>query len=548
LNLSAVNTYFYTRRVGAAPTRPVSGEFVDYPQSSTIIAATKLTGRLPSGTSIGLFGAVTDAEEARSFSRTTALETVLPVAPRATYGVGRIQREFGRNRSTISGMLTYVHRGMKEGEPLAQLLIRDAVTGSYESNLRYKGGEYELQTYGGGSVIRGDAEAVARVQRNSVHYAQRPDRDYAVYDPTRPSMAGWKAGAILRKTGGRHWIWNINHDIESPGFDANDAGRLSAGDGVQVQYDLRWRETVPGRRLRAHYVGMNHNNEWNFGGGHQSNNLRVYANQTWNNFWTTQANYTTRFRTQDSRLTRGGPDMQVPFGGTFNATLRGRPSGQTNWSVEYTHGWSEDGGLTSELEGGLTFRPGPRWTISIDPDFLRQVDSQQYVTTLDGGRAATFGRRYVFARIDRTTYSVQGRAGYTVRPDVNIDAYVEPFAASGSYTNFGELAAPGVRDRIAYGSGGTTMTRDADGGSTVTDGPSTFRLANNDFNVHSFRSNIVLRWEYRPGSTVYLVWQQSRRLSEALSGRISLADPFRSLTAPGSNYFVAKMSFWLPVR
>ena len=548
LNLAAVNNFFYSRRVGAAPVRSASADFVDYPQTSTIIGAAKLTGRLPSGTSVGLFSAVTDSETARTFNRNSPAVTTLRVAPRTEFALARVQQEFGRNRSTVSGMATFVHRNFTDGDPLAALLVRKAFAVAGDSTLRFKGGQYELTTYGGGTIIQGEAAAVARVQRSNVHYAQRPDRDYARYDPTRTAMAGYKAGAIVRRTGGRRWIWTVTNDIESPGFETNDIGRLSAGDGIQLMTDIRWRETVPGKLFRGYWVGLSQNNEWNYGGGRQSNTAQLYTSQTWNNFWTTQVSYTTRFRTEDARLTRGGPTMQVPFGGTFDLQLRGRPSGRTGWSAQYTHGWSEDGGLTDQFQGSVTFRPGPRWQISIDPDLLRQVDSQQYVATIGSGRPATYGNRYVFGMIDRTTYSIQGRVGYTLRPDVNVDAYVEPFAASGRYANFGELALPGTRQRLLYGTGGTTAERQADGSIVVTDGSAAFTLANNDFNVHSFRSNIVLRWEYRPGSTLYLVWQQSRRLSETLSDRISLLDPFRSLTAPGSNYFVVKTSFWLPVR
>jgi hypothetical protein len=186
--------------------------------------------------------------------------------------------------------------------------------------------------------------------------------------------------------------------------------------------------------------------------------------------------------------------------------------------------------------------------MSIAPSFLRQVDAHQYIASLPGGGPLTYGRRYVFGRIDRSTYSTQLRLTYTLKPDVNLDVYAEPFAASGSYTDIGELAAARTRARLIFGIDGSTAIQQADGGLVVTDERGTFRVANNDFNVRSLRSNVVLRWEYRPGSTLYLVWQQDRRVTEAFGDRISLGDPFRAITEPGNNYFVMKMSFWLPMR
>jgi hypothetical protein len=183
----------------------------------------------------------------------------------------------------------------------------------------------------------------------------------------------------------------------------------------------------------------------------------------------------------------------------------------------------------------------------VTPTYIRQRDSQQYVATIGGGRPVTYDQRYVFSYIDRSTLSTQFRMGFTLKPDVNIDLYAEPFAASGRYYDFGELNAPRVRQRRLYGTDGTTVTVQPDGSRAITDGASTFTLRNFDFNVRSFRSNVVLRWEYRPGSTLYLVWQQNRHVSEPLGNRVSAGDMFRSLTAPGSNYFVVKMSFWKPL-
>jgi hypothetical protein len=225
-------------------------------------------------------------------------------------------------------------------------------------------------------------------------------------------------------------------------------------------------------------------------------------------------------------------------------SLRSRPAAQSGWNINLTRTVDEDGGRTHNFRSVLSFRPAPRWQLSVTPTYIRQRESQQYVTTLAGGLPVTYGQRYIFSYIDRSTVSTQFRMGFTLKPDVNIDLYAEPFAASGKYYDFGELTAPRVRQRRLYGTGGTTVSLQPDGSRTITDGSSTFALRNLDFNVRSFRSNVVLRWEYRPGSTLYLVWQQNRYISEALGDRASAADMFRSFTAPGSNYFVVKMSFW----
>lgn len=175
----------------------------------------------------------------------------MPVAPRTTYGVARVQQEIGRNKSTFSGMATVLHRDMQTGSPLASLLTREAFTAAGDSILRFKPGQYILTSWVGMSHLTGDPAAVARVQRSSAHYAQRPDRLYAVYDATLTTLTGYKFGSNFQRQGGRHWVWSIQEDNESPSFDPNDLGRLNTADGLQLIGDLRYRETKPGRVFRS---------------------------------------------------------------------------------------------------------------------------------------------------------------------------------------------------------------------------------------------------------------------------------------------------------
>jgi hypothetical protein len=181
-------------------------------------------------------------------------------------------------------------------------------------------------------------------------------------------------------------------------------------------------------------------------------------------------------------------------------------------------------------------------------DGWREIDSQQYVTTRPDGRPDPCGPRYSLSYIDRSTFSTQVRMGYTLRPDLTLDVYAEPFAASGRYYDFGELDVPRARDLRSYGvAPDTSITREADGSHVIKDGNGSFTLNNLDFNDRSFRSNVVLRWEWRPGSTLFLVWQQDRRGGTGTGERVGAGDLFGGFDHPGSNFFVVKTSFWLPV-
>lgn len=541
----SINNYFYSRRIGARPEAPAPGDFVDYPRNTPILGAGKITGRLPSGTSIGILGAVTGEEHARTFDLEAGAFDRVRVAPRSTWGVARVQQEVGRSGSTVSLMLAGVHRDLESGEPLASLLTRNALTVAGESLWRLGGGRYELGISGGISYLDGEEEAVLRVQQASPRYFQRPDAPHLVLDPTLTSMAGYKATVQAQKVAGEHWLWDFFLDFESPEVEFNDIGRLQGGDGIQARQSLTYRETTPGSIFRNYRFSVTKLTEWTYGRELRWNNLSGNASFTWNNFWTTSANTEVSFRGQEWQWTRGGPAMETPL--AVNSTLRMQNSSasETRWNAQLRFGADEEGGWSTELSGGFSFVPDPRWEISLNPSFGREVNSRQYVTARQDGRPETFGGRYIFSFIDRTTLAMETRLNFTFRPDLDLSVYAQPFAASGRYYDFGELEASRSRHMRTYGTDGTSIEVHPDGSRTVVDGTTRFLLPNRDFNVKSFRSTTVMRWEWRPGSTLYLVWQQDRSADDLPQERATFGDMFGSLGVVGNNYFAIKASYWI---
>jgi len=540
--------FYYSRRIGARPIGPASGDYVDYPNQNTIIAAAKLTGRLQSKTSLGFIGAVTDDEEAQIATAGIDDQRSIKVSPHAYHFVGRMLQEFGPSASTAGFIVNLMHRDFDEGSPLADLYTRNAVAVGGNTLLRFKGGQYEFRASGGGSFLNGEPRAVERWQRSSSHYAQRPDRDYSPLDPTKTSMAGWSLQVNLDKTGGRHWLWNVNTKIDSENFEVNDVAQLNGADGMLSNANLRWRETQPGKVFRTYYVQVDANTDTTLRQVLQTGRLRATVNVTWLNYWTSAIQFSRDLATTSVSLTRGGPLMGRGPGWSINVNAGNRASSRTRVTASAFHQTNDDGASTNRITGLVSMRPGPRWQFSVSPFYDRVTEPQQYVSTLSGGRPVTYDNRYVFAFIDRSTASIEGRLTLTVKPDVNLDVYAEPFAASGHYYDYGELLAPGSRERLKYGTGGTTLTINPDGSQVVTDGAATINLRNRDFNTLSFRSNVVLRWEWRTGSTLYVVWQQDRAGTEVVGTRVNVGDAFRSLTAPGPNIFLIKTSFWIPVK
>jgi hypothetical protein len=289
---------------------------------------------------------------------------------------------------------------------------------------------------------------------------------------------------------------------------------------------------------------LRHERRWNYDGDRREGEVSSSAFLRWPNFWETEAGVTYTLRAQDDRLTRGGPLMQLPAGWILDVETENSDAARTRMQFSARYGRDEDDGLEFSAQASLAVLPGTQWQLAAAPSYERLVETQQYVTTLPGGRPSTFGSRYVFGHLDRSTWATEFRLNYTFKPDLTLDLYAEPFAASGRYGGFGELSAPRSRALRVYGTDGTTAMRLDDGGLQIEEGDDSFVLRNRDFNVVSFRSNVVLRWEWRAGSTLYLVWQQDRAAEEAASTRVSLGDMFSSLGARGDNFFAVKASFW----
>jgi hypothetical protein len=545
--------FYYSRRIGARPIGPAAGDYVDYPDANSIIAAAKITGRLQSKTSIGFLTAVTDDEAARVAMLNTGAAPNsnirdVDVAPHAYHMVGRVLQEFGANASTAGLIVNYMHRDLEEGSTLADLYTRNAIAAGGNTLLRFRGGQYEFRASGGASFLNGSPKSVERWQRSSSHYAQRPDRTYSPLDPTKTSMAGWSVQMNFDKTGGRHWLWGANTKIDSENFEVNDVAQLNGADGMLSNANIRYRETQPGSVFRSYYVQLDANTDTTLRQEIQSGRVRGTFNVTWLNYWTSSIQLSREVATTSVSLTRGGPLMARGPGWSTNVNAGNRASSRTRVSASAFHQTNEDGASTNRITGLVSMRPGPRWQFSVSPFYDRVTEPQQYVSTLSGGRPITYGNRYVFAFIDRSTASIEGRLTLTLKPDVNLDVYAEPFAASGRYYDYGELLAPASRERLKYGTNGTALTVNPGGSQVVSVDGQSFTLRNRDFNTLSFRSNVVLRWEWRTGSTLYAVWQQDRAGSEVLGTRVGINDAFRSVTAPGSNIFLIKTSFWLPVK
>ena len=258
--------YFYSRRIGAAPSPAATAGFADAPGSTRILGAAKLTGTFASGTSLGALAAVTDR----------AAVGDVEVAPRSFFGVFRGQQQFGSNGSTIGFTATGVGRDLSDAR-LASILNERAFAAGSDWNLRFKAGAYEVGGYAGFSRIDGSAEAIARAQRAPARYYQRPDNEHEELDPTRTSLSGFTAGVRAERAAGKHWLWYASVDAVSPGFEINDAGRIAQADQIFGYGQLRYRETEPRGLLQDYEVSFSSENGYDFGGTRTWSALHRYV-------------------------------------------------------------------------------------------------------------------------------------------------------------------------------------------------------------------------------------------------------------------------------
>jgi len=548
-------SYFYSRRIGAQPSCNLTDDFVDCPQNATILGAAKVTGRLAGGMSLGALAAVTSRESARIYDSTTNTFGRVELVPPAGYGVVRVQQELGASKSVVGVTLTAVHRNVDN--LLAPRYTKHAYAGGADWVLRWDRGAYELRGWAGFSHLSGDTADINRVQRSPVHYFQRPDAQdsvggYLRYDPTRTTLTGSVGSLWFRKTKG-NWLYDVQYAWESPAYDPNDAGRLGNADGRTGFAGLIYRQTKPGRWYQSYNANVNAVTEYDFGGTRQYLFSEIYGEVTFKNFWNLSSYFDFQPRAFDHSATRGGPTIATAQGWNWVVRLQNNFGANTSWAGRVYYGEDELGGETYRLSGEISVRPSSRFQLSATPNYVRYILPRQWVTNLDTsshGPAATYGSRYVFGQIDQNTFLVELRANYTIGPELTLELYGEPFAANGHYYGLGELSRPRTFDLRRYGTAGTTTARDAGGNYTVTDngGADTLQIPNPDFNFLSFHSNAVLRWEWRPGSTLYLVWAQNRDGSRGTTRGVGFRDLVNSFRATGDNFLAVKVSYWIPVR
>ena len=512
---------FYSRRIGRDPQGTdnlPSGDnvYTDVPSQTTIVGATKLTGRV-GRYSIGVLEAVTKEQDARVVDGGPPFTQ--PVEPLTSYSVGRVRREFD-NQSSIGLMATSTNR--RVGGGLAFLPTHANAIGT-DWDLRFHK-FFALTGYLVGSDVTGDPSAITRLQEDSRHYFQRPDAASVALDTKADTLSGGAGQIGLQKIGGEHVRFNFTAGFKSPGFDINALGYFRRADQRTTLNWLQIRSDKPNRWTRWRMINFNQSASWNYDGSRTSSWQNVNAHALWTNNWQTGSGVTWNEASLDDRVTRGGP--AVRFEGV-----------KVLWyyvtSDQHRRLWFNDfntlggDGLGShwwEYGPEITYRPVPALMLTTGINVNHTIQQSQWVGTVTDS-----SDHYVFAHMDQTTVSITGRFNYTLTPNLSLQLYAQPFVSAGDYAGFKQVVDP---RSAAYAQRYSPYSYDL--------------VANDDpnFNVKSFRTTNVLRWEYKPGSALFVVWQQARE-NDAVPGGFGFGrDVGGIFRAAPKNVFLVKLSYW----
>lgn len=512
---------FYSRRIGRAPQLRPPTPLADVPDVSRIWGAAKFTGKTDSGWSIGVIEALTGREDAR-IRLGDGTEDEFAVEPLTNYLVARVRRDTDQGRTSIGGMVTAVNRDLAT-EALEGTLHSGGYSGGMDVRVETDDRTWALLGSAAFSRVGGSPEALIRTQRAGNHFFQRPDADHLAVDSTAAFLSGYSVGASLERRGGEHWRGSVAVAATSPAFEVNDLGFQTRTDRRDAAVALSYREDQPGSFLRDWSVTSNvrfeHNYDWQRILGLASVGLNVRGLS----FWGGHLGLTRSLTANDDRSTRGGPLMERPanWNGfaavysdqrkpvTVSTTLRG--------SRDDYEGWSGSVGF------GVNVRTSDRWNLSLSPEWsVNRTDAQYVGTVSDAAADHTYGARYLFAPLKQTTLAMETRLNVTFTPRLSFELFAQPFLSTADFGTVGELAEPG-----SYRFQATSV-----------------EAPDRDFNVRSLRGTAVLRWEWRPGSTMFLAWQQNRS-SVAPYGDFDFSRDREALfDAAPDNIFLLKVSYW----
>ena len=500
---NATDNLFYSRRIGKRPSyTPDDYYFIDSPANTSILGAAKITGKTKNGLSIGILESVTNVEHARIADENGRIEEYA-VEPLTNYFVSRVEQEFNEGNTKVGGMFTATNR--KIDDAYLDILPTAAYSGGVNFDHAWNNRKYNISINLMGSSVQGSTEAVSELQMASSRYFQRPDAVHLNYDPNLTKLNGQAGSAYIGKSSNGGWSYMAWFSWQSPGFELNDIGYLRYADDMTQMLWGEYKFPKPFSIFRRFSIEGSQASSFDYSGKYLAMSGNISVRGQFTNFWNFSFGSSYSTNSLEKTLLRGGPLFLSPeslFVHAHISTDR-RNNLSLNANIYYISG-SENSKLKKNYSLGLTYQPMDNIRINLSTSLNFNNNQLQYIDVL----IIEDQDKYFLAEIDQKTFVTKLRIDYSLTPDFSIQFYGQPYISSGQYSNFKYVTNPiaaSYTDRFKIFQPNENFGIDLN-----KDGQIDGYLGNPDFKFLQFQSNLVARWEYSPGSILYLVWSQNK--------------------------------------
>ncbi len=509
---------FYSRRIGRRPQLDIDlrdGEYTKIPGYTPILGAAKLTGKTSGGWSVGIIESVGGKVNAQiDYKGVTRNETVEPLT---NYFVGRLQKDSKKGNTIIGIMGTSTDRNLDDSQ-LKSTLHKNGRSAALDFKQYFANKNYLFQLNTIFSNVNGSKEAIASTQISSTHYFQRPDASHLHYDENLTALSGQGGNLQFLKIGG-----NLNGLLavmwKSPGLELNDIGYLRSTDEIfQVNW-LGYKFTKPKGIMRSANINVNQWNSWNFNGSYLFSGGNFNGHIQFSNQWSLHAGYNMDSETISSSLLRGGSSFYLPGSKSFWYFIESDVRKKISVRYQGSH-YRQDLQASSndQFSPVIRFQPTNTLEFSFEPSYVLSKDELQYITET----SYLNEKKYILGTVSQKSLSFSTRINVNIRPNLTIQYWGQPFIASGKYNRIKMVTNPKASqysNRFQVYDQQQLHGPDAHNNFQVDenrDGIIDYQFSNPNFNFNEFLSNLVLRWEYIPGSTLYLVWSQHRKFESTI--------------------------------
>lgn len=538
---------FYSRRVGRYPHYTPStadSQYVDMPEATRILGAMKLSGKTRKGWSIGVMESLTNAEKAKITREGD--EEKITVEPMTNYINTRFQKDFNQGITSVGGIFTAVNRFINDST--LEFLPASAYTAGFDYLRYFRDRSMSLSFKEVISYVNGSEESITDLQSSPQHYYQRPDATHLEVDSTLTSIFGHGGTLNFAKFGGNRWHYGGWVTYRSPGLELNDIGYLREVDNIQQVLWLEYQIVDPFSIFNKFWAGASQYLVWDFSGRMLKKGIELNTGMQFKNYWQFSASLDRDIMTINRAELRGGPALR--FGGDWNANFSANTDDRKKliFGIGGFLNWGDVAqSRFRNLSAEVVWKPLNSLSLSLEPDYMVGYRTAQYVETT----AFNDDPRYIVSRIDQNSLVFNIRINFSITPDMTIQYWGQPFFFAGDYSEFRRVTDPAAEeywmqfhtfsdDEISFNEEEDRYTVDEN-----RDGMTDYYIGDPDFKVFEFRSNLVYRWEYIPGSTLYVVWSQGRAGFES-QGLLNFSDDVQNLLdVHPHNVLLVKLSYRL---